>query len=58
MAAKNQNNYHSSPYPEIRWFAIDAGRSGRRKHIIHGLIEIDITKARQPLDSHNGSRNW
>ncbi len=31
-------------FPKMRRFAIDAGLRGHRKHIIHGLIEVDVTK--------------
>ncbi|MFN2302297.1 MAG: 2-oxo acid dehydrogenase subunit E2 [Anaerolineales bacterium] len=34
------------PIPAMRRFAFDAGYLGRRRHIVHGLIEVDVTKAR------------
>ncbi len=33
----------------MRRFAIDAGYLGRRRHIVHGLIEVDITDARERI---------
>ncbi len=31
----------------MRRFSIDAGYLGRRRHIVHGLIEVDVTDARE-----------
>ncbi len=39
----------------MRRFALDAGYLGRRRHIVHGLIEVDITKARNILREHKQS---
>lgn len=36
----------------MRRFALDAGRLGRRKHIVHGLLEMDVTEARQYIREH------
>jgi pyruvate/2-oxoglutarate dehydrogenase complex dihydrolipoamide acyltransferase (E2) component len=36
----------------MRRFAIDAGYLGRRRHIVHGLIEVDVTDARQLIRHH------
>ena len=38
--------YHTEPIPSMRRFTFDAGNLGRRRHIVHGLIEVDITEAR------------
>jgi pyruvate/2-oxoglutarate dehydrogenase complex dihydrolipoamide acyltransferase (E2) component len=35
------------PFPRIRNLIIDSMRAGHRKHMIHGLIEADVTLARQ-----------
>lgn len=40
---------HISP---MRRFAMDAGYLGRRRHIVHGLIEVDVTDARQFIREH------
>jgi hypothetical protein len=37
--------YTIEPIPAMRRFAFDAGYLGRRRHIVHGLIEVDITAA-------------
>jgi pyruvate/2-oxoglutarate dehydrogenase complex dihydrolipoamide acyltransferase (E2) component len=49
---KNQDTYTVIPFPKIRRFAIDAGVRGRRKHIVHGLLEVDVTQARQYIREH------
>lgn len=40
-------DYEVEKIPIMRRFAIDAGYLGRRRHIVHGLIEVDVTEARQ-----------
>lgn len=52
MAAKYQNGYTIEPYPRMRRFSLDAGRLGRQRHIIHGLLEVDVTEARQVIREH------
>lgn len=42
-----EKEYEVEPIPKMRRFAFDAGYLGRRRHIVHGLIEVDITEARQ-----------
>ena len=41
---KNQDDYEIVPFPKMRRFALDAGRMGRRKHIVHALVELDVTQ--------------
>ena len=38
--------------PWARQLVIDAGRAARRRHPIHGLVEVDVTSARGALRSH------
>ncbi len=45
MAKKHA--YKIERIPPMRRFVIDAGYLGRRKHIVHGLIEVDVTDARE-----------
>ena len=40
------------PIPAMRRFAFDAGYLGRRRHIVHGLIEVDVTDARNLIREH------
>jgi pyruvate/2-oxoglutarate dehydrogenase complex dihydrolipoamide acyltransferase (E2) component len=39
--------YSTERIPPMRRFAFDAGYLGRRRHIVHGLIEVDVTDARE-----------
>src|SRR4030067_3246307 len=47
--AEKQDPYVVEPFPPMRRFALDAGYLGRRRHIVHGLIEVDVTDARRTL---------
>jgi pyruvate/2-oxoglutarate dehydrogenase complex dihydrolipoamide acyltransferase (E2) component len=44
--------YRVEPIPPMRRFAFDAGYLGRRRHIVHGLIEVDVTDARELIRRH------
>jgi pyruvate/2-oxoglutarate dehydrogenase complex dihydrolipoamide acyltransferase (E2) component len=37
------------PFPPEREIVVDAGYLGSRRHIIYGLVEVDVTKARELL---------
>jgi pyruvate/2-oxoglutarate dehydrogenase complex dihydrolipoamide acyltransferase (E2) component len=37
------------PYPRTRLLMADGGRMGLRKHTVHGLVEFDITRARETI---------
>jgi pyruvate/2-oxoglutarate dehydrogenase complex dihydrolipoamide acyltransferase (E2) component len=52
LMKENHDDYEVVPFPKMRRFALDAGRMGRRKHIIHSLVELDVTKARQYIREH------
>ena len=39
----------------MRRFALDAGYLGRRKHIVHGLLEVDVTDARRAIRAHEAA---
>jgi pyruvate/2-oxoglutarate dehydrogenase complex dihydrolipoamide acyltransferase (E2) component len=43
------NRFTSAPYPRARLLMVDGGQMGRRKHTVHGLVEFDITPAREAL---------
>ena len=49
---KNHDDYEVVPFPKMRRLVIDAGRIGHRKHTIHALVEMDVTKARQYIREH------
>ncbi|MGB2894681.1 MAG: 2-oxo acid dehydrogenase subunit E2 [Anaerolineales bacterium] len=40
------------PYPRTRLLMADGGRIGLQKHTVHGLVEFDITRAREALRLH------
>jgi pyruvate/2-oxoglutarate dehydrogenase complex dihydrolipoamide acyltransferase (E2) component len=44
-----KKDYKVQSFPKMRRFAIDAGYLGRKRHIVHGLIEVDITDSRRAL---------
>lgn len=44
-----EKDYEVQSFPKMRRFAIDAGYLGRKRHIVHGLIEVDITDPRRAL---------
>jgi len=48
----SRNSYKIEPIPRMRRFVFDAGHLGRRRHTIHGLIEVDVTTARQWLRTY------
>jgi hypothetical protein len=39
----------------MRRMAIDAGKLGRGRHIIHGLLELDVTEARRTIRNHKSA---
>jgi pyruvate/2-oxoglutarate dehydrogenase complex dihydrolipoamide acyltransferase (E2) component len=42
----------AEPFPRIRLPMVDGGRMGRQKHTVHGLVEFDVTQARQVIRQH------
>ena len=50
--SKKQGGYSVEPFPVIRCFALDVGRRGRRAHIVHALLEMDVTRVRQHIRKH------
>lgn len=47
-----ESAYTAIPYPRIRLLMTDGGRMGLLKHTIHGLVEFDITRARETIRQH------
>ncbi len=45
-------NYRTEAIPKYRRFSLDAGRLGRGKNIVHGLLEVDVSEARRLFDSY------
>ncbi|HSN78278.1 MAG TPA: 2-oxo acid dehydrogenase subunit E2 [Anaerolineae bacterium] len=48
-------SYQVLPYPRLRRLVQDAGWMARRRHMIHGLLEVDVTRPRQVLRAIKGS---
>ncbi|PKO19292.1 MAG: dehydrogenase [Chloroflexi bacterium HGW-Chloroflexi-10] len=44
-----QENFTVQPYPRTRLLMVDGGKMGLQKHTIHGLVEFDITRAREAI---------
>ena len=49
---KRQDGYQVVPFPKMRHAIIDHLHEARRKHMIHALAEVDVTKARQIIREH------
>jgi pyruvate/2-oxoglutarate dehydrogenase complex dihydrolipoamide acyltransferase (E2) component len=47
MANEKPAEYEIVPFPRMRHLIIDILRNAHGKHMIHGLLEIDVTRARQ-----------
>ncbi len=48
----NNENYRIVPFPKIRRLMVDGGQLARQKHLIHGLVEMDVTEARRLIHVH------
>jgi pyruvate/2-oxoglutarate dehydrogenase complex dihydrolipoamide acyltransferase (E2) component len=44
---KEYDGYTVVPFPQWQGLIVDVLELGRRKHMIHGLVEVDVTRARQ-----------
>jgi hypothetical protein len=49
---KRHDGYTTVPFPRMRRLMITFGRLTRHKHIIRGLVEMDVTMPRQSLGEH------
>jgi len=49
---KKQDDYQVVPFPQMRNAVIDHLHQAQRKHMIHALTEVDVTKARQIIREH------
>ena len=49
---KKSAGYTALPFPKSRRLMVDGGQMGHRKPTIHGLIEVDVTRARQAIRQH------
>jgi len=46
---KSHDGYRIVPFPRMRRLMITIGRVSSHKHTIRGLVEIDVTRARQSM---------
>jgi pyruvate/2-oxoglutarate dehydrogenase complex dihydrolipoamide acyltransferase (E2) component len=53
--SEQEEQFFNEPIPRARRFSLDAGYLGRRAHIIHGLLEIDVSEARAIIREHRES---
>ena len=51
----NKEEFRVESIPRMRRFAFDAGHLGRKRHIVHGLIEVDVTEVRSFIQGHKES---
>ncbi len=49
----DHDHFTAQSYPPTRQLMVDGGRMGRQKHTVHGLVEFDITTARETIRQHN-----
>jgi pyruvate/2-oxoglutarate dehydrogenase complex dihydrolipoamide acyltransferase (E2) component len=52
---KQQHDYQVIPYPKIRRLMAAAYRATQHKPMIHGLLEVDVTRAREFLRKHKAN---
>lgn len=50
--SEDNASYQVEPFPKIRRLMVDGGRLARQKHLVHGLVELDVTSARRILREH------
>ena len=49
MSHSEEPGFVVKPYPRSRRLVVDAAHAGSRKHMIHGLVEFDVTEPRRLL---------
>lgn len=52
MDKQSLNGYESKSFPRNRDLMLDAGWNGRRRYMIHGFVELDVTEARRTIRAH------
>jgi pyruvate/2-oxoglutarate dehydrogenase complex dihydrolipoamide acyltransferase (E2) component len=55
MADKPRPGYQVVPFPRSRQIVIDTLRLAHRKHLVHGLVEVDVTDARELMGRHKAA---
>jgi pyruvate/2-oxoglutarate dehydrogenase complex dihydrolipoamide acyltransferase (E2) component len=46
------SEYTIEPFPATRKIIVEAGRLGSKRALVHGLLEVDVTRARNALREH------
>jgi pyruvate/2-oxoglutarate dehydrogenase complex dihydrolipoamide acyltransferase (E2) component len=52
MMGSEHEAYEIKPFPRLRQLVLDSAYIASRKHSIHGLIEVDVTRPRHILSEH------
>jgi pyruvate/2-oxoglutarate dehydrogenase complex dihydrolipoamide acyltransferase (E2) component len=52
---KANRGYQVVPFPRSRLIVIDTLRLAHRKHLVHGLVEVDVTHARDLIHCHKAA---
>jgi len=52
MSKQQETGFTTVPIPRSRAFVVDAARVAAGKHMIHGLVEFDVTEPRARLRDH------
>lgn len=55
MSNETPAEYEIIPFPRMRYLTIDVMRIAHRKHMIHGLIEVDVTRPRKYIREQEAS---
>jgi len=55
MTTREQPAYKAYPFPRERQIIVDEGWMAARRHMIHALIEIDVTAARRVRREHKAT---
>jgi chloramphenicol O-acetyltransferase len=53
--SRNHECYQVRPFPKIRHAYLDILAAGRRRHLVHGLVEVDVTDARRRLHAYEAA---
>lgn len=52
MSNPLNDDYEIQPFPRSRQLLLDAGWNARRRHMIHGFLELDVTVPRERIRQH------
>jgi pyruvate/2-oxoglutarate dehydrogenase complex dihydrolipoamide acyltransferase (E2) component len=52
MSHPANDHYELQPFPRSRRLVLDAGWNARRRHMMHGLLEVDVSVPRERIRQH------